>query len=230
MIKRGGDKKIEPSAEVFSLPEGMITDYITGMPVKETEKEKVRQEVIRQLVREYGIAPENMETDFAVKVEGRRKKIDIAIFEIGKPHRTEHLQRAIICRASAKSGKKAVIKIRDFAQAERDLAELKAVMLASDTCDMGFVDERPRTFLPQEGQEAFRDSLCPIWRLADGRRHDGNAGHASGDRMSGRAMKRPCVVHSNGVITLFTATRACRRTPRSGSSSISSSRRCMTNG
>jgi hypothetical protein len=33
----------------------MIADYVTGKPVKETEKEKVRQEIARQLVHEYGI-------------------------------------------------------------------------------------------------------------------------------------------------------------------------------
>ena len=170
MIKREGDKKIEPSAEVFSLPEGMITDYITGLPVKETEKEKVRQEVIRQLVREYGIAPENMETDFAVKVEGRRKKIDVAIFEIGKPHTTEHLQRAIICRALPKAGKRAVIKIRDFAQAERDLAELKAVMLASDTCTWGLWTNGLERFFLKKDKRRFETRFAPYgdWPMADG--------------------------------------------------------------
>ena len=66
------------------MPDGMITDCITGQPVKDTEKERVRQEVARQLIFEYQIAPESMEADFAVKVEGKRKKVDIAIFEAGK--------------------------------------------------------------------------------------------------------------------------------------------------
>ena len=126
-----------PDTDAPTIEEGMMADYITGQPVKETEKEKVRQEIARQLVHEYGIAPENMEADFGVKIEGRRKKIDIAIFEIGKPHEAENLQRAIICRPLPKVGKKAVVKIRDFAQADRDLEELKGVMQAADTCDWG---------------------------------------------------------------------------------------------
>ena len=40
------------------MPDGMITDFITGHPVKETEKERVRQEVARQHIFEYQIAPE----------------------------------------------------------------------------------------------------------------------------------------------------------------------------
>src|SRR5580700_1109699 len=68
------------------VQEGMIADFITGQPVKQSDKEKVRQEVARQLIFEYQIAPESMEADFPVKVEGKRKKVDIAIFEAGKEH------------------------------------------------------------------------------------------------------------------------------------------------
>ena len=103
------------------LAEGMITDFITDQPVKETEKEKVCQEVVRQLIGEYQIAPENMEADFPVKVEGKRKRVDIAIFESGKDHTLENLRRAIICRPMPNVGRKSVIKIRDYAQAGKDL-------------------------------------------------------------------------------------------------------------
>jgi type I restriction enzyme M protein len=97
------------------LAEGMMTDFITGQPVKETEKEKVRQEVAHQLITEYQIAPENLEADFSVKVGGKRKRVDIAIFESGKEHTLENLRRAIICRPLPNVGSKSVIKIRDFA-------------------------------------------------------------------------------------------------------------------
>ena len=100
------------------LAEGMMTDFITGQPVKETEKEKVRQEVVRQLIGEYQIAPENLEADFSVKVDGKRKRVDIAIFESGKEHTIKTLRRAVICRPMPNVGRKSVIKIRDYAQAE----------------------------------------------------------------------------------------------------------------
>jgi len=91
----------------------MIADFITGTPVTETEKEKVRQEIARQLIFEYQIAPESMKSDSPIKVEGRRRKADIAIFEGGKEHEVENLRRIVICRPFPKVGKKAVIKIRD---------------------------------------------------------------------------------------------------------------------
>ena len=106
MTEPEGDKKTKPPEnEAFSLPEGMMTDYITGKPVKESEKEKVRQEVARALIFEYQIAPESMQADFPVKLEGKRKRIDIAIFEAGKEHAVEHLRRTIICRRFRKSGR-----------------------------------------------------------------------------------------------------------------------------
>ncbi len=148
----------------------MIADYITGRPVKESEKEKVRQEVIRQLVHEYGIAPENMESDFAVKVDGRGKKIDVAIFEIGQPHEVENLQRAIICRPLPKVGKKAVVKIRDFAQAERDLEELKGVMQATNSCEWGLWTNGLERFFLKKDKRRFETRFNPFgdWPMADG--------------------------------------------------------------
>ena len=170
MLDLPADSIATSDADAPALDEGMIADYITGQPVKETEKEKVRQEIVRQLVHEYGIAPENMESDFAVKVEGRRKKIDLAIFEIGKPHEAEHLQRAIICRPLPKAGKKAVVKIRDFTQAERDLEELKGVMIAADTCDWGLWTNGLERFFLKKAKKRFETRFNPYgdWPMADG--------------------------------------------------------------
>lgn len=115
--------KREPTADEMPmappLAEGMMTDFITGQPVKETEKERVRQEVARQLIFEYQIATENMEADFPVKIEGKRKRMDIAVFEAGKEHGPETLSRAVICRPFPNVGKRSVVKIRDFVQAEK---------------------------------------------------------------------------------------------------------------
>jgi hypothetical protein len=37
----------EPAPEAPPLAEGVMTDFITGQPVKETDKERVRQEIAR---------------------------------------------------------------------------------------------------------------------------------------------------------------------------------------
>ena len=166
---RNKKAKVDES-ETLSLPAGMITNYITGKPVKESEKEKVRQEVARALIFEYQIAPESMQADFPVKLEGKRKRIDIAIFEAGKDHEVDHLRRTIICRPFPKVGKRSVVKIRDSAQAETDLEELKEVMLASDSCEWGLWTNGLERFFFRKDRRRFETRFEPHgdWPLADG--------------------------------------------------------------
>ncbi len=152
------------------MPDGMITDFITGQPVKDTEKERVRQEVARQLIFEYQIAPESMEADYAVKVDGKRKKVDIAIFEAGKDHVSESLRRAVICRPLPKVGKKSVVKIRDFAQAEKDLDELKGILIAEEGCEWGLWTNGLERFYLHKKARRFEVRFEPYgdWPMADG--------------------------------------------------------------
>lgn len=114
-----------------SLPEDAIIDYITNRPVKNTPKERVRQRIARALFHEYGIAVDDMEADFAVRVPSggkvSRKKADIAIFESGREHTLANLQRVVVCRPEPTAGK-AVVKIRDHDQAKKDLEELELLM------------------------------------------------------------------------------------------------------
>jgi type I restriction enzyme M protein len=148
----------------------MMSDYITGQPVKETEKERVRQEIARQLVIEYQIAPEAMQTDFPVKVEGKRKKVDIAGFEAGKEHTEANLCRAVICRPAPKVGKRSVVKIRDFAQAEKDLEEIKGIMIAAEGCEWGLWTNGMERFFLRREKRRFEVRFAPHgdWPMADG--------------------------------------------------------------
>jgi type I restriction enzyme M protein len=152
------------------MAEGMMTDFITGFPVKETDKEHVRQEAARQFIFEYQIAPESMKADFSVTVEGKRKKADIAIFEAGKEHSIENLRRAVICRPLPKVGKKAVVKIRDFAQAEKDLEEIKGILIAADGCEWGLWTNGLERFFLRKEKRRFEVRFAPHgdWPMADG--------------------------------------------------------------
>lgn len=152
------------------MPDGMITDFITGQPVKDTDKERVRQEVARQLIFEYQIAPESMEADFPVRVDSKRKKLDIAIFEAGKEHGQETIRRAVICRPFPKVGKKSVVKIRDFAQAEKDLDELKEIMIAAEGCEWGLWTNGLERFFLRKETRRFEVRFAPHgdWPMADG--------------------------------------------------------------
>ncbi len=164
------DATTEKTSSEPLMPDGMITDYITAQPVKDTEKERVRQEVAHQLIFEYQIAPESMEADFPIKVDGKRKKIDIAIFEAGKEHLPETLRRAVICRPLPKVGKKSVIKMRDFAQAEKDLDEIKSILIAAEGCEWGLWTNGLERFYLHKEARRFEVRFAPYgdWPMADG--------------------------------------------------------------
>ncbi len=81
----------ESQAPDSALEEGKLFDWITGRPVKDTDKEQVRQRIARAIIHEYGIAAEDMEPDFKLNVDGKNKKIDIAVFQLGSAHTIENL-------------------------------------------------------------------------------------------------------------------------------------------
>ena len=58
------DLEQEAQAPESALEEGKVFDYITGNPVKDSDKEQVRQRIARAIIHEYGIAAEDMEPDF----------------------------------------------------------------------------------------------------------------------------------------------------------------------
>lgn len=84
-----------PTDETSAIEDGKIFDYITGKPVAENDKERVRQRIARALFHEYGISVDDMEPDFKIKVDGSNKKIDIAIFKTGSEHMAENVCRLI---------------------------------------------------------------------------------------------------------------------------------------
>ncbi|SDJ28184.1 type I restriction enzyme M protein [Actinokineospora alba] len=151
----------EEGPKVITVGEYEVVDYITGRPIKETPKEKVRQRVARALFHEHGIAPSDMERDYAVRVRNQdsrtsNKRADIAIFAHGAPHTEENLRRVVVCKPEPKRGKN-VIKLREPAQAQKDLDELKALMghddrpgcvdgLWTDSVDFFFLKKKINTF------------------------------------------------------------------------------------
>ncbi len=101
-LKNATNGNDAPVVEANAIEDGKILDYITGNPVAENDKERVRQRIARALFHEYGINVDDMQPDFKVKIEesGRtsNKKIDIAIFA-GRAfeHRAEQRTVGEVC-------------------------------------------------------------------------------------------------------------------------------------
>ena len=46
--------------EITTIEDGMMLDYLTNNPIKETPKELVRQKTLRALFHEYGISADDI--------------------------------------------------------------------------------------------------------------------------------------------------------------------------
>lgn len=155
--------------EVTSLEEGKILDYITGDPIKDSTKEQVRQRIARALFHEYGISVEDMARDFKMKVDGRRKKIDIAIFAPGEVHTTENLRRIVICEKEPKKGSKGAYKMRDHEQAKKEFGLLHAAMTEAADCRFGLWTNGLEFFFFEKQVTRFDVKFKPLgdWPMGD---------------------------------------------------------------
>jgi type I restriction enzyme M protein len=115
-----------------------MLDFISGTgDLKDTPKEQVRQRIARALFHEYGISVEDMEGDYPVSVAGRRRRVDIAIFRPGQPHERQNLRRVVVCRPEPTQAKRGAVKMRDYAQAAKDIEEIKPYFEEIDSCQYG---------------------------------------------------------------------------------------------
>ncbi|MGI2204543.1 methylation-associated defense system DNA methyltransferase MAD2 [Shewanella oncorhynchi] len=167
------DKKQQ---EVLAIEDGMMLDYLTNNPIKETPKELVRQKTLRALFHEYGLSAEDMALDFNTTVGGKRKKIDIAIFEHGAEHLSENIRRIVICDKEPIKGKKSAVKMRDHDQAQKDLQLMEDMMREQvgdkyvlEKCHWGLWTNGIEFFFVEKEESRFDTKFNAVgdWPLAD---------------------------------------------------------------
>ncbi len=157
------------STDAMSIEEGQVVDYITGKPVKDTLKEKVRQRIARAFFHEYGISLEDMAPDFRMRVDGRMRKIDLAIFESDQPHEVENVRRLVVCQKEPPRTKKGAYKMRDHDQAKMEFSLLHAAMTDAPACRYGLWTNGLDFFFFDKEVSRFDVKFKPIgdWPMAD---------------------------------------------------------------
>lgn len=152
-----------------ALEEGKVFDYITGEAVKDTDKERVRQRIARAIIHEYGIPAEDMEPDFRVKVGGRNKKLDIAIFRPGATHAPENLYRVVVVEKEPKLGAKSAYRMRDPEEARKEFDLLETVMAEIESCHYGLWTNGLEFFFFKKEITRFDVRFKPIgdWPMGD---------------------------------------------------------------
>lgn len=159
----------EAQAPDSALEEGKVFDYITGEPVKDTDKERVRQRIARAIIHEYGIAAEDMEPDFKVKVQGKNRKLDIAIFRPGTEHTADNLYRAVVVEKEPKLGTKGAYRMRDPEEARKEFEGLESVMAEVASCEYGLWTNGLEFFFFKKEVTRFDTKFKPIgdWPMGD---------------------------------------------------------------
>lgn len=164
----GGDMAVETS-DAPDIAEGKIFDYITGAPLKDSDKEQVRQRIARAIIHEYGIAAEDMEPDFKVKVGGKNRKLDIAVFQAGTAHVAENMYRAVMVEKEPKVGTKGAYRMRDPDEARKEFEVLEAAMAEVESCKYGLWTNGLEFFFFQKEITRFDTKFKPIgdWPMGD---------------------------------------------------------------
>lgn len=162
-------KSEQENSKVDAIEDGMLLDYITNSAIKDSLKEQVRQRIVRALLHEYGISPTDMEADFSISIEGKKRKIDIAIFNEGSEHEPQQLRRVVICKPEPKIGNKSAYRMRSHEQAQSDLDELKDIMSSAPDCKYGLWTNGLEMFFVLRKDTRFNVDFEPIgdWPLAD---------------------------------------------------------------
>ena len=153
-----------------TVRDGYVLDFISGADeIKETAKESVRQRIARALFHEYAISVEDMEADYPVLLDGKRRRADIAVFGAEHAHTQENIQRIVICRPEPKQNKRGAVKLRDYQQAEQDLAEVKPFFEEIDGCRYALWTNGLEFFFLRKRATKFQVEAEPIgdWPPAD---------------------------------------------------------------
>lgn len=76
-----------------------ILDFIDGVTQRrDTPEERVRQEILKSLVREYGYKKDQMAVEYSIKFGSNRKAVDVAIWQPGKEHTQENIYIIVECK------------------------------------------------------------------------------------------------------------------------------------
>lgn len=110
------------------ISENKVVDFIDGKTLRDRKPEEhVRQNIARSLVHEYKYPRSDIEVEFRIKMGAGGKRVDLAIFEDGKPHLQEHIVAIIEC-------KRADVKLDD----KKDgVGQLKSYMSACPNSRFG---------------------------------------------------------------------------------------------
>jgi len=115
---------ISDNQEIDVIPPGKIKCYIKGTLRSDTPEERIRQEVARSLVEEYGYKKKDIDIEFNIRMGRAQKRADIVIFS----NDAEHLQENIYIIVEVK------IESIKPSDSENGISQLESYVAATLNC------------------------------------------------------------------------------------------------
>lgn len=139
-------------------PDNFYIDILTGHPETPSPKKLLVQKVLRQLIETYGFDRNDLEVNYNLRINGRRKKlIDIAIFRPGAEHISVNIQRVILCKYQKKRD-----KLRTITEAASDLESLKGLLELIPDASLGLWTNGHEEFFLQVEHTRFETRTKPL--------------------------------------------------------------------
>lgn len=138
-------------------PETLI-DVLTGADVRATPKNRLVQQVLRQLIETYGFDRGDIRADYHPTTKGnRQQKVDVIILRRGQEAVDEHVERVIVCQTQ-----KPREKLRSPRDAAADLRKLHGKLDLFPDCHLGMWTNGHEEFFVRVAETTFETRYVDI--------------------------------------------------------------------
>lgn len=135
-----------------------LIDLLTDQEIPASDKNKLVQKVLRQLIESYGFDRNNIRTSYRLTTKGRRQTtVDIAILRHGQEAADEQVERVIVCEKQ-----KAREKLRSPREAAADLGKLKQKLELLPACHLGMWTNGHEEFFVRVEETTFETRFIDI--------------------------------------------------------------------
>ena len=135
-----------------------LIDVLTGEEISASDKNKLVQKVLRQLIESYGFDRKDIRTGYHLTTQGKRQKsVDIVILRNGKEALDEHVERVIVCQKQ-----KPREKLRSPREAAADIHKLHRKLELFSGCHLGMWTNGHEEFFVRVEETTFEARFIDI--------------------------------------------------------------------
>ena len=135
-----------------------LIHVLTGAQVPATPKNRLVQQVLRQLIETYGFDRADIRAGYRPTMRGKRQqKVDIVILRHGEEALDEHVERVIVCQPQ-----KPREKLRSPGEATADLRKLETKLELFPACHLGMWTNGHEEFFVRVAETTFETRYVDI--------------------------------------------------------------------